>query len=208
MNCPVCASDTAIFARIKARTYYLCNTCKAVCLDRNNYLTAEAEKQRYLEHNNDVDDPGYQEFVRPIVSFVKENFTPGDLGLDYGCGPGPVISKLLGDDGYKLNLYDPFFNPDSECLESHYSYIVCCEVMEHFHQPKEAFQRLGELLKPGGVLICMTDLFGPQIDFDRWYYKNDPTHVVFYQTNSLAYIQKNCGFSKLRVDQRRIVFTK
>ena len=36
-------------------------------LDPLDYLSQEEEKERYKNHNNDVNDPRYQKFVSPIV---------------------------------------------------------------------------------------------------------------------------------------------
>jgi len=32
-------------------------------------------------------------------------------GLDYGCGPGPTLSVMLREKGFKMADYDPFFKP-------------------------------------------------------------------------------------------------
>ena len=44
------------------------------------YFTSIAEeKSRYQLHNNDVNDPRYQDFVMPIVNGVLTDFTKKDL---------------------------------------------------------------------------------------------------------------------------------
>lgn len=43
-------------------------------LDAKYYLSLEKEKERYEQHNNCVDDVGYQKFVSPIVEAIKHNF--------------------------------------------------------------------------------------------------------------------------------------
>lgn len=35
----------------------------------------------------------------------------------------------------------------------------------------------------------MTDLYKSDIDFPKWYYKNDPTHVFFYSDEAFKWIQ-------------------
>ena len=32
-------------------------------------------------------------------------------GLDFGSGPGPTLSVMLEEQGYRMSLYDPFFAP-------------------------------------------------------------------------------------------------
>jgi 2-polyprenyl-3-methyl-5-hydroxy-6-metoxy-1,4-benzoquinol methylase len=46
----------------------------------------------------------------------------------------------LEDDGYKIKQFDPFFHNDIAVLRRSYDYIVCCEVIEHFHSPSKEFE--------------------------------------------------------------------
>lgn len=117
-----------------------------------------------------------------------------------------MISKLLQDDGFNVNQYDPFFHDTPELLDNRYDYIVCCEVIEHFHDPYHEFKRLNDLLSPEGNLFCMTFRYSDDIDFDRWGYKNDPTHTFFYQNETLEWIKDEFGFSSLKIDNRLIEF--
>ncbi len=167
----------------------------------------EEEKLRYLHHENDVNDLGYQKFSSPITSAVLRDFTPSDKGLDFGAGTGPVIAKLLTDKQFNISLYDPFFHPEAELLEQRYDYIVCCEVIEHFYSPSKEFALLKRLLKPGGKLYCMTDLYHEEVKFKSWYYKNDPTHVFFYHLQSLEHIKNKFEFSKLSIEGRLITYS-
>ncbi|MEX0997915.1 MAG: class I SAM-dependent methyltransferase [Flavobacteriaceae bacterium] len=209
MNCILCKSKLSEPIYIEnPHRFYDCNCCGSIVRSSDTFPNDSIEIERYESHNNDVNDPRYQKFVSPITNAVQADFEPqNSLGLDFGAGTGPVITKVLNDNGYHLNLYDPFFHPDTSVLEQHYDYIVCCEVIEHFHQPLKEFQRLKNLLKPQGKLYCMTDIFRNQSAFGNWYYKNDPTHVIFYTEKSLQWIQKEVGFENLTIDNRLIVYS-
>jgi len=172
----------------------------------DHYPSTNNEKKRYLEHNNNVHDLGYQKFVNPIVNAVQKDFNNTTSGLDFGCGTGPVISKLLRDKNYSIATFDPFFDNNLNALKTTYNFIVCCEVIEHFHNPLKEFKLLKSLLKPKGKLYCMTDLFSANINFKNWYYKDDDTHVIFYHKNTFKWIEKNVGFSKVTVNNRLITF--
>jgi SAM-dependent methyltransferase len=128
-----------------------------------------------------------------------------DSGLDYGAGTGPVITKMLREKGYQIETYDPFFNPRKEALKKTYDYIVCCEVIEHFHNPVEEFEGLKNILKNGGTLYCMTQLYDSSIHFKTWNYKDDETHVIIYHRKGMEYIQKRFGFSSLEINNRLIL---
>ena len=206
--CPLCKlNDNFEYYNGNEGIFYRCNTCDLVFKASIHYPSQKTEKERYLTHNNDITDIGYQNFVSPIVEAVATDFPTNALGLDFGAGTGPVITKMLSDKGYSLTLYDTFFHPNREALKLSYNFIVCCEVMEHFHNPDKEFSLLKGLLKPNGKLYCMTDLFSTTTNFENWNYKNDKTHVVFYSETTLKWIQQTFNFSEVKIDGRLIVFT-
>ncbi|WP_152512703.1 class I SAM-dependent methyltransferase [Haloplasma contractile] len=172
-----------------------------------DYVTTDEEKKRYESHNNDVNDPRYQKFVSPIVDTVTSKYSTVSKGLDFGAGTGPVITKMLGDKGYDVALYDPFFWNNEERLKTTYDFIVCCEVIEHFHSPWKEFKLLRSLLKDGGTLYLKTDIYTDDTDFKRWYYKNDPTHVFFYHPKAFEWIKEQFGFSTLKIEDRLITLS-
>jgi 2-polyprenyl-3-methyl-5-hydroxy-6-metoxy-1,4-benzoquinol methylase len=176
-------------------------------LSRSLLLSPADEKARYDTHNNDVEDPGYQKFVSPVVEAVVDSFAADSTGLDFGAGPGPVVSKLLAEQGYLIRQYDPFYSPDESLLKESYDYIVCCEVIEHFNDPQRSFALLRRLLRPGAKLFCMTLLYSPAINIDKWFYANDETHTFFFQAHTLNWIKKHFAFSALSIDNRLVKFT-
>ncbi|MDT0690394.1 class I SAM-dependent methyltransferase [Salegentibacter sp. F188] len=208
-HCPLCEKKGELFSESGKSPYYKCIHCKGIFVPNDFLPNPQEEVDRYTSHNNDVEDPRYQKFVSPIVEAILLDFDASvHQGLDFGAGTGPVISKMLQDRGFQIFPYDPFFQDDRELLQHKYNYIVCCEVMEHFHFPRKEFRKLKELLLPGGKLYCMTHLYSPEIEFENWYYKNDLTHVFIYQQETLKYITKEFGFSDFYVHKRLVVFSK
>ncbi|MUP46151.1 class I SAM-dependent methyltransferase [Gramella sp. BOM4] len=208
MLCSLCFGNTLKTSVINQKEYLQCLNCKAIFLASRHYLLPSEEKARYEAHNNDVTDPGYREFVKPVVEEILKQHSADSLGLDYGCGTGPVISHELSKKGYQTVLFDPFFNPDDSVLERSFDYIICCEVMEHFQHPMAEFQKLRSILRPGGKLYCKTSLYSEDIDFENWYYKDDATHVTFYTTEALEHLKNRVGFSGLEIMPELIVFTR
>lgn len=206
MDCPLCGSSSDPFFQGKRREYDKCPVCQLISLIDEHRLDEKAERERYERHNNDVDDPGYQRFVKPVVDAILEQYTPDNRGLDFGCGNGPVISYLLEKEGFRISKYDPFFHPDRSVLKEGYDFIILSEVMEHFHDPSREFELLFSLLEPNGKIFCLTDLYGDSIDFENWYYKDDETHVLFYHWKSIEYISSRFGNSKYSIDGRMIIF--
>lgn len=205
--CRLCQAPANFYTESRGRKFLQCSSCLSVQVGTKQLPEAEREKALYLTHNNDVDDPRYQAFVSPVTQAILAEQTADKTGLDFGAGPGPVISHQLTQHGYKITLYDPFFHNNINALNDNYDFIISCEVIEHFHQPMHEFVRLRALLKPGGSLYCMTELFSETVDFASWYYKNDPTHVFFYHADSLPLITERFGFSSYRQSGRLIVFS-
>lgn len=202
MKCSLCQSS--LTHKVDAY-YYHCDTCFAYVKDVQHYFSPEQEKQHYEFHNNDVDDLGYQKFTSPITNEILTHYTPASLGLDFGCGKGPIITKQLIDRGYTVNLYDPYFYPDPSYIEHRYDYIFSCEVFEHFYHPHQEIVQLKKLLKPKGRLLIMTHLYANQVPFESWYYRKDETHVFIYTAQTFAYIAQRYGFSLKKITERLIV---
>lgn len=192
MQCLLCRSDGP---ESLADRYFRCRLCDLRFLDPIYRLNTADEKARYLLHNNDVSDHGYQRFVEPIRTAVAERIPQGASGLDFGAGSGPVLAKLLEQSGYGMTLYDPIFWPNLEALERTYDFVVSCEVVEHFFEPYTEFARLKALVCNGGLIAIMTLLYDSRNDFQDWYYRRDPTHVVFYSQKTFYWIASHFGFS-------------
>jgi|AntRauTorcE11898_2_1112593.scaffolds.fasta_scaffold03942_1 hypothetical protein len=203
--CPLCHDAGVPFYK---NTFFQCLNCGGIFRPEEHLPHPGKEKARYEQHNNDVDDSAYRSFVSPIFDAVKEHCSRSGKGLDFGAGTGPVISRMLKEAGYSLEQYDPFFFNNPRVLQAAYDYIVCCEVMEHFHNPDDEFALLERLLKPGGRLFCMTDLYRDDIDFRHWQYKNDLTHVFIYRKKTVQWIRDNIGFSSAEIHKRLITFHK
>lgn len=203
--CILCGSQAYPFSQVRDRDYFECKRCAAIIMDPSFYVDREDEIYRYETHDNDVEDPRYQNFVSPLVEEVMSGYAPGSSGLDYGSGTGPVAAKLLRDAGYEVTTYDPFFEPNPPAFQKDYDFIISSEVVEHFHHPAKEFRLLKSLLNPGGHLYCMTLRYSDDIDFENWHYMNDETHVIFYRDETAEWIQESFGFSELKLKDRIIV---
>ncbi|TPN84796.1 methyltransferase domain-containing protein [Aquimarina algicola] len=209
MLCSLCASKTNVFSEVQHKKYLQCNECNSVMLDHSFFLSKNQERERYNLHQNDVYNLGYQNSVSTIIEKVVNNHSKHDKGLDFGSGTNSVVSYLLKNKNYDILEYDPIFkNKNDVLLDSNYDYIICCEVVEHFYRPIQEFQLLSRLLKPNGTLYCKTKLFTENINFDTWWYKNDPTHVFFYTPKSINWIKNKFNFGHVEVAKDVIIFQK
>lgn len=186
MHCPLCRT---LLERKIDQDFFDCPTCMALVKDAGFYVDTARELAVYEGHNNDVEDPRYQKFTSPITNFILESFDINAKGLDFGCGTGPVITKVLRDNGYdNIHLYDPFFHPVQKLLEETYDFIFACEVVEHFAQPREEYQQLLDKIQPGGRLLIMTHPYDGKIPFPKWYYRRDPTHIFIHRKATFEFI--------------------
>jgi len=202
--CPLCSTPGKPFFN---EEWLACPRCKGLFRPPSDYPAKNDERERYEEHDNDVHDERYQAFVSPIVKQVLTRHEPSEKGLDFGSGTAPVITHLLRQQGYSMVCYDPFFANLPELLERRYDYIVCCEVIEHFHDPGAEFARLKDLLGPGGHLYCMTMLHHDGIDFQNWHYRRDPTHVFIYREETIQWMADRFNFADVSIEGRLIVFS-
>jgi hypothetical protein len=204
--CPLCQSIRERNAvEVFRRTFYQCDLCDLFFADPSEHLSPDEEKKRYETHNNDVNDLKYQEFVRPLVEAVIDRCRGKEKGLDFGAGTGPVVAKLLGHAGFPVDLYDPFFWPDSEALQKKYDFIATSEVVEHFGNPAKEFALLSSLLESKGVLAIMTLLHSAETHFPSWYYLKDPTHICTYSFKTFSWIKEKFEFRTLEQLGPRVV---
>jgi len=206
-SCPLCSNNCILLYQDDKHTFYQCTVCKGIHRDPDELLNEIEEKDRYYLHQNHINDHGYIKFADPIISFVKNNFGSIHKGLDFGAGHTPVISEILKRNNFKVEIYDPLFFDHKKVLEEKYDFIISCEVIEHFYNPRVEFELLYKMLNLKGKLICMTDIFNGS-NFDSWYYKTDPTHVFLYQKETFQWIKNHFGFSGIIIENRLIVLTR
>ncbi|MAY91247.1 MAG: methyltransferase type 12 [Rickettsiales bacterium] len=206
MKCIVCHNYSAkVFVVLKEKKYWKCNFCNAKFLDKKNFLDSKLEKQHYLKHENDLNHLGYRKFLSKLSNPLVKKISNNDVGLDFGCGHVPVLADILSISGFKLELYDPFFYPNKKNLKRKYDFITCSEVAEHFFNPFYEFNLLNKLLKPKGIIALMTCFMTSDDLFENWYYRRDPTHVVFYNEKTFKIIASQRDW-KFEIYSKDIVF--
>ncbi|MFP4270885.1 MAG: methyltransferase domain-containing protein, partial [Alphaproteobacteria bacterium] len=70
-----------------------------------------------------------------------------------------------------------------------------CEVVEHLHAPGATFAQLATLVRPGGWLAVMTCFQTDDARFAGWWYRRDPTHVVFYRAATFHHVAAQLGWA-------------
>ncbi len=195
-TCPLCiSSEIQDFYEDKKRRYLQCDRCDLVFVATEFLPDRLQEKAEYDLHENSFEDTGYRQFLNRAFMPVTEKQTPPASGLDFGCGPAPVLADMLTQAGFSMKWYDPIYANDKSVLSGRYDFITCTEAIEHFHRPVQEISLLTSLLKPDGLLVVMTKRVENPEKFASWHYKNDMTHVSFFSASTFDYIGREYGFS-------------
>jgi SAM-dependent methyltransferase len=206
MTCPLCSSESSIYAEDKKRLYRQCSNCHLVFVPDSFILSSEKEKSEYDLHQNDPYDEGYRKFLNRVFNPVTETMKPPATGLDFGCGPGPALYHMFKEQKYEMSLYDLYYYPDKSPLGKTYDFITCTEVIEHIKDPIATFETLFNCLKPNGLLALMTKMVKDKEAFGAWHYKNDPTHIRFYSQQTFRFIAEKFNTKVEFIDKDVIIF--
>lgn len=124
LHCAFCGNPSLnafeVVTKKKIFHYDICSECKGITLCKDDFLSKEEQKKRYLHHNNDLSNTGYVSFLgsflENVFSFLRQKVFLKDETYfvqkhicDYGSGPRPVLVELLhvvscmqrGGDGQK-----------------------------------------------------------------------------------------------------------
>ena len=179
--CPLCKVGYGQdFFQDKRRKYLRCRTCGLIFVPSSQLVSPADEKSRYDLHQNSSEDQKYRRFLSRMFTPLAQRLVPGSRGLDFGCGPEPLLSRMFEEAGYPMTTFDYFYNNVPSAFTEQYDFITATEVVEHLHDPGTELDRLWDCLKPGGYLGIMTKFADNRADFSQWYYKNDKTHVCFF----------------------------
>lgn len=186
--CPLCEStSTTLYFRDK-RDYLQCGKCELVFVPAEFHLSEVDEKARYDVHENSIADKGYCNFLNRLLTPLSERLPDCAQGLDFGSGPGPTLSQLMGEQGFQVDCYDKYYAADELLLNQFYDFITSTEVIEHLREPKVVLEQLVSMLKPEAYLGIMTSLLPPFEQFANWHYKRDLTHIAFYSDKTFERI--------------------
>jgi 2-polyprenyl-3-methyl-5-hydroxy-6-metoxy-1,4-benzoquinol methylase len=128
--------------------------------------------------NFDRSEQSNRPILEKILAKIRQNLTPDDLVLDFGCGTGLVCNEIAGavraihavDISEKMielarqkavqrgitnidyahtTVFDERFQPAA------YDAVLAVYILYLLKNPQETLQRLHQLLKPGGLLLSV-----------------------------------------------------
>ena len=212
MACKVCSQAvTCIFDEKDTIPYYWCMQCDYISIDEGKIISHAEEKERYSKHENTCANKGY---VRMFNDFIEKTVmrysSHVHTVLDFGCGTSPVLATLLTERGFSVDIYDKYFAPEKVYENKKYDLITATEVFEHVRDPLGVMNLFKHHLTERGIVAIMT-LFHPNdfVQFKKWWYRKDATHISFYTPKTFQYIAHIFGLKILRADNKNVcVFEK
>ncbi|MFW5995847.1 MAG: class I SAM-dependent methyltransferase [Halanaerobiaceae bacterium] len=198
-RCRLCRDNNLEQLDTEKGNYYFCCSCHLISVAKEDILLPAEQKKRYLEHNNTHENEGYVKmFERFIAKVIQPHVFGVENVLEFGCGPGPVLADLLKERGFKVDIYDPFFYPREVFRKRKYGLITATEVFEHLERPDRVLKMLVDHLIPGGFLAVMTSFHPGPEKFPEWWYKWDPTHIIFFDSVTFDWIADNYFLEKVK----------
>ncbi|NIQ04078.1 MAG: methyltransferase domain-containing protein, partial [Nitrospinaceae bacterium] len=210
---PLCYSPSEFLIKVDRREYQLCTFCRLIFVPSRFFITPEKEIERYLEHENSLENEGYVQMFQEKIECIREYCPDVETVLDYGCGYEPVLKTLLERAGYQADGYDPYFFPDLK-PDAGYDLVISTETFEHLKQPGVELSRILRLLNPRGWLGVMTQFYPTQNGlpdtpkFMHWYYRRDPTHICFYSAKTFEWIARHHNFDMIHNSGRDFVILR
>ena len=212
-QCPLCLSHKNCVKyhnnnEFGERSFLECLECHLIFVPKKYHISSELERSRYQTHNNSPMDKGYVDFLNQLIDPLITYLNEGDCGLDFGCGPGPAIDHILSSKGIFVDNYDPYFFNDKSLMRLQYDFVTSTEVLEHLSNPREDITKILDLVKPCGYIGIMTLIYDSRLSFGDWWYKEDPTHIMFYQNRTFQWIASWFNLDIMLVTDRVIIFRK
>lgn len=208
--CKICGSLTHAFEHPRTHVlFHECPNCEFIFKDENQYISETEEIKIYHQHENSLDNIGYVNYLQNFIDQAVMPYKSKGTSLDFGSGPEPVLSILLKNMGYEVDIYDYYFAQDKVYEQKTYDLITSTEVVEHLRDPLPIFNMLSSHLKPQGILSIMT-LFYPKDKetFFDWFYIRDKSHVSFYSPKTMQEIANKINLELLDHNGYRIAVMK
>jgi 2-polyprenyl-3-methyl-5-hydroxy-6-metoxy-1,4-benzoquinol methylase len=195
LNCHICNQRTETFVHEKTNiTYYHCKPCEYIFKSPECYQDLQKQKERYNLHENNAEDAGYIAYFQRFLDFILPLVGKPQNALDFGCGRTSLLATLLKKEGIACDYFDPIYHPNTLDSNKKYDLIVSTEVFEHLHQPRMVFKSLLERLDRGGYLAIQTEFHSNEkVSFKKWWYPQDPTHIVFFRAQTFKVLCEKFG---------------
>lgn len=190
-SCRLCNAD-AVRCYADQRIFFFCSCCGLIFTDCP-LSTVEMEMHYQGQHDVEFDDTVYANRILDLA----RGFTSVSRILDYGAGSGR-LAEAFRVMGYQVDCYEPMQDGSFDDTKYAYGYdlVLLNEVLEHVSDVLAIMDNLHNLCRLNGVLYIGTLTTDKIINnpeqfsdlFQKWWYKDDLTHVSFFCQSSFEYI--------------------
>lgn len=209
MNCRLCAApDCRLVCKDAVRDYYRCDVCDLIFVPTTQFVPIDAERERYVLHDNTADHAGYRLFLNEVADVAACSTPPGGCILDFGSGRHAVLTSMLRERAYRCTAYDPLYGIGPDALSRAYDTVILCEVIEHLREVDRELAIITNLVLPGGALVIRTRTHPGLYSFGSWWYKNDCTHINFFGNKTIRRIAERFGYDGTEVGGGEIAVLK
>lgn len=208
-ECRLCRSETKYLFHRRILNkhiigYMQCTVCHSLQTEKPFWLA-----ESYVDENEKYDTGQvFRSITNAALVFALADIfnLKNEKILDYGCGAGLLV-RLLRDAGLNAYGFDQYSIPRL-CIAFHEhellggSIINACEVVQHFENPKDDFDKLF-IHKPLIVIISTTLYNG---EGSSWYYlaSQHGQHIFFYSKQAMELIGRKYGYFTLFLDEYTI----
>ena len=205
-KCPLCLHEkTSLIGSGFGRTYVYCDFCHLVFVPKCEHVSSARERAEYDLHENDNSSQSYRRYLGQVAKEVIGIGYSSPKILDFGSCKDYVLTRILREQGYSCEAYDPLYGIGSSALEKKYDIVVLCEVIEHLRDLPRELELIGNLLEPDGALYIRTQFYENKETVPTWWYANDVTHINFFCLQSLQYVAKKLKRKLTKDDGKRCV---
>ena len=168
-------------------------------------------------------DADYHQMQRQLLLATVEHLLGGSIAgrrvLDFGCGWGLTL-QFLREQGALCHGLDPSPEAVAYCQsrglsvqvgdidhfgaqsQDAYDVVLLQNVLEHLKDPEQALRRLGERLRPGGVIVCaVPNDFNPlqtcaaELHHLPQWWVAPPAHLNYFNGDTLGSLMRGCGLT-------------
>ena len=188
--------------------YYQCESCEFLFTPvRDTHDHTEIYDDTYWA-NQDPDWYGRVTETFRLVALANEllQLRLEDLEiLDFGCGMGAFVDmgrrslqvNVWGTDIIKPKVGTEYYLRDLG--DRKFDVITCCEVVEHFPDPRTTFDYIRQHLKSPGIFAFQTAQWSPALGREWWYLGPHNGHISLYSRGALDFTFRDMGGKARRI---------
>lgn len=215
--CPLCASSNfKALPKFNRSHLVKCRSCSLVFSEKiptNNELEEHYSHYNRGRHVSDLTIKRYEQLLNEFSKYKQAGKV-----IDVGCGSGfflDVAARMKWDaygtefgidavEFCKAKGHNVFEGPIEtiELEPDTFDIVTSFEVIEHLTYPKEHFEKLFKILRPGGILYVTTPNFNAVTRYilkDRWNIISYPEHLTYFTATTLDEALLAAGFRRKKL---------